>query len=63
MTINTKVGAFYIDHINDEVRRSTAFLTNVTRLSHPPAFEGRTWEQGYEDSTTVYNSYEHSIYY
>ena len=36
MTIITKVGASYIDHMNDDVLKTTAFLTNVTRLSPPP---------------------------
>ena len=36
MTIITKVGASYIDHMND-VLEVNSFLTNVTRVS-PPTF-------------------------
>ena len=36
MTIITKVRASYVDHINDDVLKSTAFLVNVARLSPHP---------------------------
>ena len=50
MTIITKVGVSYDDHMNDDSRKSIAFLTDVTRLSPPPVFEERAWGRGYTDN-------------
>ena len=46
MTIITKVGASYGDHmsLNDDALEDESFLTNVTRLSPPTVFEERAWE-------------------
>ena len=48
MTIITKVGTSYGDHmsLNDDALEDKSFLTNVTRLSPPTVFEERAWEQG-----------------
>ena len=45
--IITKVGASYIDHMNDDALEVDSFSLDVTRLSPLPASEERAWGQGY----------------
>ena len=44
--IITKVGASYVDHMNDDAPKSTTFPADVTRLSPPPVFEEGAWGRG-----------------
>ena len=47
MTIVTKVGASYSDHMNSDAPEVDSFSLNVTSLSPPPILEARAFEQGY----------------
>ena len=47
MTIITKLGASYSDHMNDDAPEVNSFSLNVTSLSPPPFLKARAFEQGY----------------
>ena len=47
MTIATKVGVSYDDHMNDDTPEVDNFPADVTRPSPPPIFEERAWDRGY----------------
>ena len=46
MTIITKVGVSYIDHMNDDAPEVDSFPADITRLSPPPVFEVKAWGRG-----------------
>ena len=46
MTIVTKVGVSYDDHMNDDAPEVDSFSCDITRLSPPPIFEERAWGRG-----------------